>query len=99
MGGRGSSTGTAKYSNENLEKRMNLIISKSGNDGSYNRRVSLSDWENYGKKRTYIKVIETRKNSKRRAEYDFGFVDRETNQYHSGKHNMEKNYNLGGSKF
>lgn len=41
----------------------------------------------------------TRKNSKRRAEYDFGFVDRQTNQYHSGKHNMEKNYNLGGSKF
>lgn len=51
MGGRGSSSGLGgKYSEKNIHKRMNQIINASGNDGSYIRRVSLSDWEGYGKK-------------------------------------------------
>lgn len=100
MGGRGGSSGLGgKYSEKNIHKRMNQIINASGNDGSYIRRVSLSDWEGYGKKRTYIKVYETRKNSKRSVSYDYGYVDRQTNKYVAGKNDMEKNYNLGGKKF
>ena len=105
MGGRGSngksggSGSSDKYSEENIHKRMNQIINASGNDESYIRKVSLSDWEGYEKKRTYIKVYETRKNSKRNVSYDYGYVDRQTNKYVAGKHDMEKNYSLGGIKF
>lgn len=100
MGGRGGASGLGgRYSNRSIERRLHKIISKTGNDGSYNHEVKLSDWENYGKKRTYIKVTETRTGSKHRATYDFGYVDRKTNTYHPGRHDMEKNYNLSGARF
>ena len=51
MGGRGGTSGLGgKYSEKNIHKRMNQIINASGNDGTYIRKVSLSEWENYEKK-------------------------------------------------
>lgn len=81
---------------KNIEKRLNQIIKASDPTGVRQYKISISDWENYGKKRTYIKVHETKKHSKHHVVYDYGYVDRQTNKYVPGKSNMEKNYTLGG---
>ena len=50
----------------------------------YDYRISTNLWEKYGKSRTYIKIIETRRTSKHYATYDFGYIDNVDDSYHAG---------------
>ena len=74
--------------------RLKLIIENSPN--VYNEEIKVSHWENYGKSRTYLKVIETSANSKHHNEYDYGYIDNKTSEYIAGKHDIRNNFTLGG---
>ena len=64
----------------------------------YDYRISTNLWEKYGRSRTYVKVIETRRNSKHYATYDFGYVDNMDDSYHAGRSDAFGPYDLSGSR-
>lgn len=64
----------------------------------YDYRISTSVWEKYGKSRTYVKIIETRRNSKHYATYDFGYIDNTDDSYHAGKNDAFGPYGLNGNR-
>ena len=64
----------------------------------YDYRISTSVWEKYGKNRTYVNVIETRKGSRHYATYDFGYIDNADDSYHPGKKDAFGPYSLSGSR-
>ncbi len=64
----------------------------------YNYEISSRLWENYGKSRTYFKVVETRSTSKHYVTYDFGFIDNQTGEYHAGKMDAFGKWTLAGNR-
>lgn len=64
----------------------------------YDYRISTNLWEKYGKSRTYIKIIETRRTSKHYATYDFGYIDNVDDSYHAGKCDAFGSYGLSGNR-
>lgn len=65
---------------------------------AFNYRIKESVWENYGKSRTYFKIIRTRDFSKHYSEYDFGYIDNKTGEYHPGKMDAFGEFSLAGSR-
>lgn len=82
---------------QDAEKRLNRIIEES--TSAYDYEIVIKEWSNYGKNRLYLSIIETSKNSKHYAKYDFGFIDLDTDEYHAGKKDITRNFNLAGAKF
>lgn len=82
---------------EQMFKKMEMLVSIA--TPVFNYKVVAKDWVKYGKNRTYLKIIETRNNSKHYIEYDFGYVDNNTNEYVSGRRDLDKRYTLSGSIF
>lgn len=75
-------------------------IAEMGQPG-YDISVKTSDWENYGKSRTYLKlVIYKDTNGKRHHEMDFGYFDNKNNTYVSTTRNKLTGilFNASGSK-
>lgn len=64
----------------------------------YDYRISTSVWEKYGRSRTYVKIIETRRYSKHYAVYDFGYVDNMDDSYHAARWDAFGPYNLSGNR-
>ena len=64
----------------------------------YNYEIRTNVWEKYGKNRTYVKIIETRRNSKHYATYDFGYIDNTDDSYHAGKKDAFGPYSLSGAR-
>lgn len=64
----------------------------------YDYRISTNLWEKYGKSRTYINIIETRRTSKHYATYDFGYIDNVDDSYHAGKCDAFGPYGLSGNR-
>lgn len=64
----------------------------------YDYQISTSVWEKYGKNRTYVKIIETRRTSKHYATYDFGYIDNVDDSYHAGRSDAFGPYNLSGNR-
>ncbi len=79
---------------EKLVDKLNFIVSDAPDVYRYN--VYVSDWEGYGKSRTYFAVYETRRNSNHNAKYDYGFYDNQTGKYVAGRHDLTDNCSLGG---
>lgn len=83
-----------------IRSRLEALIDERGDIGGNHYRIQERDWENYGKSRTYYKIIETRENSKRNVEYDFGYYDNKEEKYVPAKYkNVYENYNLAEEKF
>lgn len=82
-----------------IKERLEKIIAESDKVGMFNYNIFLRNWENYGKKRLYISVYETRDHSTHNKKYDFGFVDLLTGEYTPGKKDYRENYTLGGMTF
>ena len=61
-----------------------------GGDVDYYYNVSVRDWKNYGKDRTYFNVYENRTHSTHCKVMDFGFFDNKNGEYHAGKHDITK---------
>lgn len=89
--------GTVKTLKEEMVEKMENLISLASPVMNY--RISTKDWSNYGKNRTYLKVIETRDNSKHYVEYDFGYIDNNKNEYVAGKKDLNARYTLSGTRF
>ena len=68
--------------------------------GDYTYSVKVNDWNNYGKSRTYISIVETRTNSKHYATKKYGYFDNMTNEYVAEKYgDLNDNYTFRGGKF
>lgn len=107
MGGRGSSSGMngggngaiqAKAagiahpnSREDYINRAEFIAEVSGN-AKYNYDVSVSDWQNYGKDRTYIKLNQKYSDGTVKQSIDMGYYDNNKGEYVKGR---TKNADLG----
>ena len=64
----------------------------------YDYEIRTSVWEKYGKSRTYVKIIETRRYSKHYATYDFGYIDNVDDSYHAGRSDAFGTYDLSGAR-
>jgi nucleoid-associated protein YejK len=62
--------------------KLDVMVEASNviNQGVSEYRLSMSDWENYGKSRTYFKVYESR-NGKSRKVSDYGYYDNGAQKY------------------
>lgn len=81
---------------EEAEKRLETIVNASGND-VYDYEIIVSEWNNYGKSRTYFKIIETRNNSKHHVERLYGYIDNESGEYVAGKNDLTENFTFNGA--
>lgn len=82
---------------EQMIAKMEMLVSMATPVMNY--RIVAKDWVKYGKDRTYLKIIETRNHSKHYIEYDFGFIDNNTNEYVAGRRDLTERYTLAGSSF
>lgn len=80
---------------EKVISELNSLISEAAD--VFNYEISERLWENYGKSRTYFKIIKTRKNSTHYSTYDFGYIDNKTESYVPGKMDAFGKYNLAGA--
>ena len=89
----------AKNTEKTLEEKVMDELKALVEDATdvFNYNVSSKLWEKYGKSRTYFKIVETRNNSKHYTEYDFGYIDNKTNEYHAGKKDAFGKFNLTGA--
>lgn len=80
-------------------ERIKKIESASQVDG-YERKAVISDWNNYGKSRTYFSIVETRENSKHYAKKDYGYYDNAADKYIAGKSSLDGDfaYDFGGNE-
>lgn len=99
MGGRGGSGGSkgggggmqkqinailSPMSREDYIERLKVIAENEYDNTSYNFEVSVRDWENYGKSRTYLKINAYRKgDDKFHHSVDYGYYDNKSNSYSS----------------
>lgn len=110
MGGRGSASGAG-----NVPKQISSIkspqtksdfiarlsvIAELGAPG-YNTVASVSDWEKYGKSRTYFKISAYRESDgKYHHEIDFGYYDNVSKTYNPSRSNSLEGsvFSASGSK-
>lgn len=100
MGGRGSSSGANNNSaakamitrikepttKQDFIDKMNVMAELGNQQGVYNYKVKTTDWENYGKSRTYLKITETRaSDGKPHGERDYGYFDNNSGKYVKSK--------------
>lgn len=115
MGGRGSSSGANNNSaakamitrikepttKQDFIDKMNVMAELGNQQGVYNYKVKTTDWENYGKSRTYLKITETRaSDGKPHGERDYGYFDNNSGKYVKSKANnldTPQFYNVGGN--
>ena len=81
--------------------RLNAIVAASATHNYCELTIVLHDWANYGKDRTYVKIVErsTIRTSKHYVERDYGYIDNASNTYVAGKHNAFDNYTFSGARF
>lgn len=84
-----------------IRKRLEALADERGDGGGYHYDIQERNWDSYGKSRTYFKIIETRDNSKRRVEYDYGYYDNKEEQYVAGrgKGDVYSNFGIRGNRF
>lgn len=87
----------AKDMKEQLIVKMEKLAEIAKCDG-WHYDVVVKDWNNYGKSRSYLSIIETRDHSTHYVKYDFGYFDNSAHKYVPGKRNLETNYDLSGTK-
>lgn len=63
----------------------------------YNYEIQTNLWENYGRSRTYFKVVETRKNTRHYGVRDYGYIDNQKNVYVAGKNDAFGKYDFSGN--
>ena len=71
---------------EILKKYLDEYVADRNEHGRHDYRAEMVDWEKYGKSRTYLKVIETNKNSRHYVEQDYGYIDNQSDEYFPSKY-------------
>lgn len=83
-------------------KRLETIIENSSTHDYCEFDIVAKDWQNYGKNRTYLSIVERSKDSKVSKHYkskDYGYYDNVSGQYVAGKNDLTNNYTFGGMSF
>ena len=85
-----------------IDKLDIMVEASNANQDVSEYRLSMSEWENYGKSRTYFKVYESR-DGKSRSVSDYGYYDNGAQKYVSPKARgndltSENVYSISGSK-
>lgn len=85
-----------------IDKLDIMVEASNANQDASEYRLSTSEWENYGKSRTYFKVYESR-NGRSRSVSDYGYYDNIAQKYVSPKargNNLTSGnvYSIRGSK-
>lgn len=78
-------------------ERLQTIVNHSGD--MYDYEIKVRNWENYGKSRTYLSIVETSKNSKHYVERKYGYIDNQTGEYIPDKNDLNNNFTFSGSRF
>lgn len=65
----------------------------------YEYEIVTKEWNNYGKSRCYLSIIETREGSRHCVKYDCGYVDNQTDRYVAGKIDLNKRLTLSGARY
>lgn len=88
---------------ENLIKRLQIIVNNSTTYNYCEFEIRQSDWEKYGRNRTYFKIIEKSTDtakSKHYKEKSYGYYDNIANEYIPEKYgNAMNDFTFSGSKF
>lgn len=80
---------------DRIIERLELLASDETMD-TFHCYASVRDWQNYGKDRTYFKIVRTRDHSKMHQEFDYGYYDNILDEYVPGLHDARKGYSLKG---
>ena len=91
----------AKSVKDQVIARLNAIVAASVTHSYCELTIVARDWTNYGKDRTYVKIVErsTSRISKHYVEREYGYIDNIANTYVVGKHNVFDNYTFSGARF
>ena len=83
---------------EEAIKRLETVRDQS-NQAVFTITAVVRNWENYGKSRTYLKLVETSENTRHRKELDFGYFDNTNGKYVAGRRDLaaERVYDFGGN--
>ena len=76
-------------------KRLQTIVNHSGD--AYDYEIKVRNWENYGKSRTYLSIVETSKTSKHYVERKYGYIDNQTGEYIPEKNDLNDNFTFSRS--
>ena len=79
--------------------RLNKVCEASQN-ARFTIRAEVRDWENYGKSRTYLKLVETSSETKHYKVVDYGYFDNVSGKYVAGdKRDLSGDYayDFGGN--
>ena len=84
----------AKSLKQKLIRKLEAIAEEAGShENGYHYEVSVRDWENYGKSRTYFAIYETRDGSKHNKQADYGYFDNQSGKYFPHKYgDLTKNH-------
>ena len=83
---------------QEIIERLNKVCEASQN-ARFAIEARVSDWENYGKSRTYLKLVETSDTTKHYKTVDFGYFDNKNGVYVAGQRDLEAEtiYDFGGN--
>lgn len=83
---------------QEIIERLNKVCEASQN-ARFTIEARITDWENYGKSRTYFKLVETSSETKHYKALDFGYFDNKKGVYVSGQRDLEAKtvYDFGGN--
>ena len=83
---------------QEIIERLNKVCEASQND-RFTIEARITEWENYGKNRTYFKMVETSSVTKHYQAIDFGYFDNKKGVYVAGQRDLEAEtvYDFGGN--
>ena len=83
---------------QEIIERLNKVCEASQNE-RFTIESRVCDWENYGKSRTYLKLVETSNVTKHYQALDFGYFDNKKGVYVAGRRDLEAEtvYDFGGN--
>lgn len=80
---------------EIIEKLNKIVAIGNSRDNGYHYELIIKDWANYGKDRTYFKIIETRDKSRHCKEGNYGYFDNIADEYSPVK---SLDFDFGGKR-
>lgn len=84
-------------------ERLNTIVANSTTYSYCEFEIQANEWNNYGKSRTYLKIVEKSVDTSVSKHYkvkDYGYIDNITEEYFPSKYgDVRKNYTFSGVEF
>lgn len=83
---------------QEIIEMLNKVCEASQNE-RFTIEARVCDWENYGKSRSYLKLVETSDVTKHYKALDFGYFDNKKGVYVAGQRDLEAEtvYDFGGN--